>query len=498
MKPLIILDMANNHMGDVEHGLRIVREFAGVVRGFPFEFAFKLQYRDLDTFIHPAFRGRDDVKHVKRFQETRLRDEDFARIKAAMVENGFKTACTPFDEVSVGKVVEHGFDYLKIASCSFTDWPLLERIATVDLPIIASTAGASLEDVDRVVSFFEHRRKSLSLLHCVARYPTNAQDMQLHQIEILRHRYPRLSVGFSTHEDPIECDAVMVAVGKGATIFERHVALPTERYLQNAYSSTPGQLRRWLYAIQEALLLCGETAGRCAPAPEESVALLGLRRGVFARRGMSAGERMDRDDFFLAIPASDGQLLANDLSKYSVFTLTQDIAASAPVLIADLSQVDHQATVRAIIEDVQQYLRENHVTLPTSCADLQISHHYGLERFREHGVVALVFVNRSYCKKLLVMLPGQRHPEHLHRQKEETFYVVAGEMTLVLDGAEKLYRAGDMVLVGPGVRHSFATDGGVIFEEISSTHSAEDSFYTDPAIMQNKSRKTLLTYWMGG
>ena len=34
-------------------------------QGFPFDFAFKLQYRDLDTFVHPSFKGRDDVKYVK-------------------------------------------------------------------------------------------------------------------------------------------------------------------------------------------------------------------------------------------------------------------------------------------------------------------------------------------------------------------------------------------------------------------------------------------------
>ena len=61
--------------------------------------------------------------------------------------------CTPWDEISVDKIVEHGFDFMKIPSCYVSDWPLLERIAQYDLPIVASTAGEPLEDVDRVVSF---------------------------------------------------------------------------------------------------------------------------------------------------------------------------------------------------------------------------------------------------------------------------------------------------------------------------------------------------------
>jgi len=38
--------------------------------------------------------------------------------------------------------------------------------------------------------------------------------------------------------------------------------------------------------------------------------------------------------------------------------------------------------------------------------------------------------------------------------------------------------------------------GGCVFEEISSTHYADDSYYTDPAIAANTSRKTHLTHWM--
>ena len=72
-KDLIILEMANNHMGSVEHGKRIVEEFSVLLDEFPeFSFAFKLQYRNLDTFIRPDFVGRTEIKHVKRFEETRL------------------------------------------------------------------------------------------------------------------------------------------------------------------------------------------------------------------------------------------------------------------------------------------------------------------------------------------------------------------------------------------------------------------------------------------
>ena len=83
-RPLFIFEMANNHSGSVEHGVRIVNALREATRGFPFTFAVKLQYRDIDTFIHADYKDRDDLKFVKRFSETRLSWDEFRRIKDAI------------------------------------------------------------------------------------------------------------------------------------------------------------------------------------------------------------------------------------------------------------------------------------------------------------------------------------------------------------------------------------------------------------------------------
>lgn len=159
---LFVLEMANNHMGEVGHGIEVIRQFGAVCRQYPeFKFAFKLQYRDLDTFIHPAMKDRSDLKYIKRFSETKLNRQDFERLIEEMHANEFLAMCTPFDNASVGTIESQNFDIVKIASCSFTDWPLLERVVQNDLPIIASTAGASLEQIDNVVSFLSHRSKKI-------------------------------------------------------------------------------------------------------------------------------------------------------------------------------------------------------------------------------------------------------------------------------------------------------------------------------------------------
>ena len=97
------------------------------------------------------------------------------------------------------------------------------------MPIIASTASASFEEIDKVVSFFEHRKKKLCLMHCVGAYPTQRQDLQLGQIDFLKKRNPDITIGFSTHEEPDNIDSIKVAIAKGASVFERHVSVYTEK-----------------------------------------------------------------------------------------------------------------------------------------------------------------------------------------------------------------------------------------------------------------------------
>src|ERR1035441_7092273 len=85
-RPLFIFEMANNHMGSVEHGCKIVQALREATEGFPFHFAVKLQYRDIDTFVHPDYRERFDLKFVKRFSETRISWDGYKKIKDAIEE----------------------------------------------------------------------------------------------------------------------------------------------------------------------------------------------------------------------------------------------------------------------------------------------------------------------------------------------------------------------------------------------------------------------------
>jgi len=492
-KDLVIFEMANNHQGRLEHGLQIVEEMAGIAREYGIRAAVKLQYRDLETLIHPEFAQRTDVPHIPRFLATRLSWGEYQTLVAAIRDHGLTAVVTAFDEPSVEMALNHGADILKVASCSCLDWPLLETVARAGKPILCSTGGCRLADVDRIVTFLEHRQVAdLALLHCVALYPTPDAQQHLGSMQRLMRRFPQWPIGYSGHEAPDNLRVVIAAVAMGARILERHVGLPSETVTLNAYSMNPQQTRRWVEEILAARSLCGDAEAEPTVAQAEIDSLRSLQRGVFARRAIRQGEPLEPGSVFFAMPCRNGQTAARDYTE-SLLAAQDYVPGEA---IEQRRPVDSIQILRSVAHEAKGLLREAQIPVGPKY-QVELSHHFGIESIRRCGAVMIDLFNREYCKKLIILLPGQSHPAHAHKAKEETFQLLYGEMEITVDGQSSLMRPGDTQLIRRGQYHAFSTRTGCVLEEISTTHVRGDSIYSDARIQRLDpiERKTVIQQW---
>ena len=492
---IFVFDLANNHQGQVEHGKKIIDAVGEKVDKWGVNGVMKFQYRQLDTFIHPDHQKKSEEKYVQRFQGTRLSPDENRELFHAAKSAGMQTMCTPFDEDSVDVIIETGFDYIKVASCSAKDWPLLEKIAAATMPVIFSTGGLELSDIDNLVSFFERRGVPAAIMHCVSIYPTPPGSCHLNHIDLLRNRYRKHTVGWSTHEDPDDTAPVMIAMAKGARMFERHVGIETDEISLNAYSSTPDQVDKWLGAYVHAKNLCGSKDGKVIE-KNETDSLKALSRGVYAKRDLDAGANLGQEDVYFAMPFIENQLASGEWSQLLV--TKQPVSANEAIYLnaVDRPSPPDYAVLKTAIHEIKALLNEARVEL-NSEFDLEFSHHYGKEKFREVGTTIINCINREYCKKILVQLPGQRHPAHFHKRKEETFQILYGVLESEIDGLHRTLYPGQTVLIQPGTWHNFWSDSGCVFEEVSTTHFNNDSIYNDRVInnMDRSERKTQVTHW---
>lgn len=292
---LFVLELANNHLGSAERGLRIVREFSAVVRTHQVHAAIKLQLRR-QNFVHKDFTSRQDIRYVKKTIDTRMPDHDFIALARAIRNEGRLLGATAFDEDSVQFSQDLGVDFLKIASSDVQDSFLLSAISKTHLPVIASTAGAPWGVVDDLVAKFP----TLALNHCVACYPSEDHELELDRIDQMRLRYPRHSIGFSTHEHTDWTSSMLLSYAKGARLWERHIDIDDGKTAVSPYCSLPHQVGEWFVAFHKAREMCG---GKRREAKEREY-LNSLRRGVYAARDLPAGHILGREDVYFAIPCT--------------------------------------------------------------------------------------------------------------------------------------------------------------------------------------------------
>jgi N-acetylneuraminate synthase len=242
-----------------------------------------------------------------------------ASLVKAIRAGGCIPMATPFDEASVDLCQMLGIDFIKIASSDINDWHLIEKIATTRKPVIVSTGGSSLKDTDDLVSFFDKRDIPLALNHCVSLYPSQDQELELNQIDFLRSRYPHHTIGFSTHECSSWDYSIMMAYAKGARTFERHIDIEADGIPVSSYGSLPQQIDTWFKAFKKAKEMCGASPEKKRIPPRREIEYLdALVRGVYAKRDLKAGETLNDENVYLAIPLLKGQISCRELMKGEV------------------------------------------------------------------------------------------------------------------------------------------------------------------------------------
>ena len=91
--------------------------------------------------------------------------------------------------------------------------------------------------------------------------------------------------------------------------------------------------------------------------------------------------------------------------------------------------------------------------LPVTTATIEIA---DVGRFhslrRELGV-------ESFGISLMELAPGQRNRVHIHETQEEVYLVLAGELTLIVEGEDLVMGPGELARVAPPVRRQVANRG---------------------------------------
>jgi len=111
--------------------------------------------------------------------------------------------------------------------------------------------------------------------------------------------------------------------------------------------------------------------------------------------------------------------------------------------------------------------------------------HFGLGDFRRIGETEFWIANEAehgYCGKFLFVFGDQTCPFHRHKVKHETFFIVRGAVRMITDDGDRVMNAGDVLVMPPGIGHSFTGIGPCLVLEVSMPSIRQDSFFADKRI----------------
>jgi sialic acid synthase len=228
--------------------------------------------------------------------------EEYAELQRYARELGLTMFATAFDFRSADFLADLDMPAYKIASGDLKNIPLLRYVARLGKPMIVSTGGGTMADVQRAYDAIMPLNRNLCLLQCTASYPADPEQMNLRVITTFRERFQDIVIGLSDHQNGISL--AMVAYTLGARIIEKHFTLNRAwKGTDHAFSLEPGGMRRLVRDLQRAGQALGDGIKRIYPSEDKP--LVKMAKKIVAARNLPAGHKLTMDDLALKSP-NDG------------------------------------------------------------------------------------------------------------------------------------------------------------------------------------------------
>lgn len=322
----IAAEIGINHNGDMELAKQIIK--AAKDAGAD---GVKFQNYYTDDFILDKNLTYEYISQGKTVRETQY--EMFKRYELSLAQlQELKNYCdeigviffsTPTSQRGIDDLQKVGTPLLKNGSDFLVNLELISLMAKTKIPTIISTGMATLSEIDDAVRAFEEAGgENLIILHCISSYPTPAPEVNLRKISALQQAF-QYPIGFSDHTEGIV--AAIGSIVLGACFIEKHFTL--DKNLEgpdHRFSSDPQELEALVNAVRYAEQSLGTS--KITPSVAEADGRMNFRLSCVAKRDLSKGHIITRDDITFSRPATG--LPPKFVNVLTGKTLQKDIKAN--------------------------------------------------------------------------------------------------------------------------------------------------------------------------
>lgn len=327
----IIAEMSANHGQDLEQAKALVR--AAKESGAD---AIKLQTYRADTLTMdcklPHFEATGPWKgqYLYDLYEGAYMPWSFHEPLIQLAnEIGITIFSSPFDSSAVDLLESFDSPAYKIASPELIDHDLIRKVAATGKPIIMSTGGATLAEIDEAVKVAQRAGVTdLAILKCTSSYPAPPESINLKTVSHLTDTF-KVPVGLSDHT--LGNYVPIASVAMGATIIEKHFVMSKDDNTADSFfSMTPSELKDLVRGVRQVELAIGSVHYPTEPSK--------ARRCLFAAKDISIGEVFTEDNVANLRPGV-GELMPKDLAFITGRQASKVIKKGMPLTWQDVGAI---------------------------------------------------------------------------------------------------------------------------------------------------------------
>ena len=297
----VIAEIGHNHQGSVDKARELFREakLAGAD-------AVKLQKRDnRGLYTRAAYNKPYDNENSfgstygehREFLE--FGRQEYIELQRYARELGIDFFATAFDVASADFLAELNVPAFKIASGDVKSTPLLEHVARVGKPVIISTGGALIDDVQRAYETLMAINPQVGILQCTAGYPASFDELDLRVIQQYRERFSGAVTGYSGHDNGIAMPVAAYVLG--ARIVEKHFTLNRAmKGTDHAFSLEPVGLRKMVRDLQRTHKALGNGCKKIYDSEKAPIVKMG--KSLVVARDLPMGHVLGSDDIVMKSP----------------------------------------------------------------------------------------------------------------------------------------------------------------------------------------------------
>jgi sialic acid synthase SpsE len=285
---------AGNCRGDIDWALEAVEAAADSEAVFGFKGQIysreRLTTKDARTYGKALREPRTQWDNF----EPQLTYNDWADVAELCEIKGLEFFASVFDLQAIDFCEARNVNLYKIASADITHQPLIQHIAATGKPIILSTGGATLPEIQRAMEWIAAVDPNLDVLPmmCTLSYPTPPEEAHLARLVWWRENVGPM-VGYSDHTAGIS--AMLSARELGAVLIEKHFTITPGVGGDHDFAVTPQQLDVYHDVVGKGLGVPGPNWEKelgdphIGLRPVEGKAINNARRSIAAAVDIPAG-----------------------------------------------------------------------------------------------------------------------------------------------------------------------------------------------------------------